>query len=185
MEQLHPEMNFWEPGLLEFRLGVIWRKKRRIYVGTALTILFFLIGLLMIVIDRKMSFLDHNISQMWQSFGKNITGRINSQHKETSSLLQELEQKYNLSTNEVIRKIEEQEEIQLNQTRLALNHNSNKMKQLLKNMANENKDMNLKQMEKIEYNYRTLIEEMIITNETLDVFDSKLKKVVETMNHNI
>ena len=185
MEPLHPEMNFWEPGLLEFRLGVIWRKKRRIYVGTALTILFFLIGLLMIVIDRKMSFLDHNISQMWQSFGKNITGKINSQHKETSSLLQELEQKYNLSTNEVIRKIEEQEEIQLNQTRLALNHNSNKMKQLLKNMANENKDMNLKQMEKIEYNYRTLIEEMIITNETLDVFDSKLKNFVETINHSI
>ena len=185
MEPLHPEMNFWEPGLLEFRLGVIWRKKRRIYVGTALTILFFLIGLLMIVIDRKMSFLDHNISQMWQSFGKNITGKINSQHKETSSLLQELEQKYNLSTNEVIRKIEEQEEIQLNQTRAALNHDSNKMKQLLKNMTNENKDMNLKQMEKIEYNYRTLIEEMIITNETLDVFDSKLKNFVETINHSI
>ena len=122
---------------------------------------------------------------MWQSFGKNITGKINSQHEETSSLLQELEQKYNLSTNEVIRKIEEQEEIQLNQSRLALNHNSNKMKQLLKNMANENKDMNLKQMEKIEYNYRTLIEEMIITNETLDVFDSKLKNFVETINHSI
>ena len=49
MEQLHPEMNFWEPGLLEFRLGVIWRKKRRTYVGATLTILLFLIGLLMIV----------------------------------------------------------------------------------------------------------------------------------------
>ena len=185
MEPLDPEMNFWEPGLLEFRLGVIWRKKRKIYVGTALTILFFLIGLLMIVIDRKMSFLDHNISQMWQSFGKNITGKMNSQHKETSSLLQELGQKYNISTNEVIRKIEEQEEIQLNQTRSALNHNSNKMKQILKNMANENKVMNLKLKEKIEYNYRNLIEDMIITNETLDVFDSKLKKVVETMNNSI
>ena len=122
---------------------------------------------------------------MWQSFGKNITGKINSQHEETSSLLQELEQKYNLSTNEVIRRIEEQEEIQLNQTRAALNHDSNKMKQLLKNMTNENKDMNLKLKEKIENNYRTLIEEMINTNETLDVFDSKLKKVVETMNHSI
>ena len=122
---------------------------------------------------------------MWQSFGKNITGKMNSQHEETNSLLQELEQKYNLSTNEVIRKIEEQEEIKLNQTRLALNHNSNKMKQLLKNMTNENEDMNLKLKEKIEYNYRTLIEEMIITNETLDVFDSKLKKVAETMNHSI
>ena len=122
---------------------------------------------------------------MWQSFGKNITGKINSQHEETSSLLQELEQKYNLSTNEVIRKIEEQEEIQLNQTKVALNHHSNKMKQLLNKMKNENKDMNLKLKEKIENNYRTLIEEMIITNETLDVFDSKLKKVVETMNHSI
>ena len=49
MEQLHPEMNFWEPGLLEFRLGVFWRKKRKIYVGATLTILLFLIGLLMIV----------------------------------------------------------------------------------------------------------------------------------------
>ena len=132
-----------------------------------------------------MSFLDHNVSQMWQSFGKNITGKINSQHEETSSLLQELEQKYNLSTNEVIRKIEEQEEIQLNQTRAALNHHSNKMKQLLNIMKNEDKDMNLKLKEKIENNYRTLIEEMIITNETQDVFDSKLKKVVETMNHSI
>ena len=47
MEPLHPEMNFWEPGQLEFRLGVIWR--RIIYVGTALTILLFLIGLSMIV----------------------------------------------------------------------------------------------------------------------------------------
>ena len=129
--------------------------------------------------------MDHNVSQMWQSFGKNITGKINSQHEETSSLLQELEQKYNLSTNEVIRKIEEQEEIQLNQTKVALNHHSNKMKQLLNKMKNENKDMNLKLKEKIENNYRTLIEEMIITNETLDVFDSKLKKVVETMNHSI
>ena len=176
MEQLHPEMNFWEPGLLEFRfLGVIWRKKKIIYVGAALTILLFLISLLMIV---PISFLDHNVSQMWQSFGKNITGKINSQHEETSSLLQELEQKYNLSTNEVIRKIEEQEEIQLNQTRAALNHHSNKMKQLLKNMTNENKDMNLKLKEKIENNYRTLIEEMIITNETLDVFST-------TMNHSI
>ena len=172
---------------------------------------------------------------MWQSFGKNITGKINSQHEETSSLLQELEQKYNLSTNEVIkkieeqeeiqlnqtkvalthhsnkkheetryllqeleqkynfstneviRKIEEQEEIQLNQTKVALNHHSNKMKQLLNKMKNEDKDkdMNLKLKEKIENNYRTLIEEMIITNETQDVFDSKLKKVVETMNHSI
>ena len=132
--------------------------------------------------ERKILFLDHNVSQMWQSFGKNITGKINSQHEETSSLLQELEQKYNFSTNEVIRKIEEQEEIQLNQTKVALNHHSNKMKQLLKNMTNENKDMNLKLKEKIENNYRTLIEEMIITNETLDVFDSKLKTFVETMN---
>ena len=49
MEPLHREMNFWEPGLLEFRLGVIWRKKRKIYVGATLTILLFLIGLLMIV----------------------------------------------------------------------------------------------------------------------------------------
>lgn len=49
MEPIHPEMNFWEPGLLEFRLGVIWRKKWRIYVGTAVTILFFVIGLLMIL----------------------------------------------------------------------------------------------------------------------------------------
>ena len=122
---------------------------------------------------------------MWQSFGKNITGKINSQHKETSSLLQELEQKYNLSTNEVIRKIEEQEEIQLNQTKVALNYHSNKMKEHLNKMKNENKDLNLKLKEKIENNYRTLIEEMIFTNETLDVFDSKLKKVVETMNHSI
>ena len=128
-----------------------------------------------------MSFLHHNVSQMWQSFGKNITGKIKSQHEETSSLLQELEQKYNL----VINKIEEQEKIQLNQTRAAVNHHSNKMKQLLKNMTNENEDMNLKLKEKIENNYRTLIEEMINTNETLDVFDSKLKKVVETMNHSI
>ena len=45
MEQLLPEMNFWEPGLPEFRLGVIWRKN----VGATLTILLFLIGLLMIV----------------------------------------------------------------------------------------------------------------------------------------
>ena len=132
-----------------------------------------------------MSSLDHNVSQMWQSFGKNITGKIDSQHEETSSMLQELEQKHNLSTNEVFRKIEEQEEIQLNQTRAALNHHSNKMKQLLKNMTNENKDMNLKLKEKVENNYRTHIEEMIITNETLDIFDSKLKKVVETMNHSI
>ena len=132
-----------------------------------------------------MSFLDHNVSQMWQSFGKNITGKMNSQHEETNSLLQELEQKYNLSTNEVIRKIEEQEKIKLNQTRAALNHHSNKMKQLLKNMTNENKDMNLKLKEKIENNYRTLIEEMIITNETLDVFDSKLEIIVETMNYSI
>ena len=176
--------------------------------------------------DKKISFLDHNVSQMWQSFGKNITGKINSQHEETSSLLQELEQKYNLSTNEVIkkieeqeeiqsnqtkvalnhhsnkkheetssllqeleqkynfstneviRKIEEQEEIQLNQTKVALNHHSNKMKQLLNKMTNENRDMNLKLKEKIENNYRTLIEEMIITNETLDVFST-------TMNHSI
>ena len=113
-------------------------------------------------------------------FGKNITGKINSQHEETSSLLQILEQNYNLSTNEVIRKIEEQEEIQLNQTKVAFNHHSNKMKQLLNKMKNENKDLNLKLKEKIENNY---IEEMIITNETLDVLDSKLKKVVETMNH--
>ena len=120
---------------------------------------------------------------MWQSFGKNITEKINSQHEETSSLLQELEQNYNLSTNEVIRKIEDQEEIQLNQTKVALNHHSNKMKQLLNKMKTENKDLNLKLKEKIENNYRTLIEEMIITNETLDVLDSKLKKVVETMNH--
>ena len=120
---------------------------------------------------------------MWQSFGKNITGKINSQHEETSSLLQELEQNYNLSTNEMIRKIEEQEEIQLNQTKVAFNHHSNKMKQLLNKMKNENKDLNLKLKEKIENNYRTLIEDMIITNETLDVLDSKLKKVVETMNH--
>ena len=133
--------------------------------------------------DRKISFLEHNVSQMWQSFGKNITEKINSQHEETSSLLQELEQNYNLSTNEVIRKIEDQEEIQLNQTKVALNHHSNKMKQLLNKMKTENKDLNLKLKEKIENNYRTLIEEMIITNETLDVLDSKLKKVVETMNH--
>ena len=133
--------------------------------------------------DRKISFLEHNVSKMWQSFGKNITGKINSQHEETSSLLQELEQSYNLSTNEVIRKIKDQEEIQLNQTKVALNHHSNKMKQLLNKMKNENKDLNLKLKEKIENNYRTLIEQMIITNETLDVLDSKLKKVVETMNH--
>ena len=132
--------------------------------------------------DRKISFLEHNVSQMWQSFGKNITGKINSQHEETSSLLQELEQSYNLSTNEVIRKIKDQEEIQLNQTKVALNHHSNKMKQLLNKMKNENKDLNLKLKEKIENNYRTLIEEMIITNETLDVFDSK---VVEIMNQSI
>ena len=49
MEPLHPEMSFWEPGLLEKGLGVIWRKKRKVYVGTGLTILLFLIGLLMIV----------------------------------------------------------------------------------------------------------------------------------------
>ena len=122
---------------------------------------------------------------MWQSFGKNITGKINSQHEETSSLLQELEQKYNLSTNEVIRRIEEQEEIQLNQTKVALNYHSNKMKEHLNKMKNENKDLNFKLKEKIENNYRTLIEEMIFTNETLDVFDSKLKKVVETINHSI
>jgi hypothetical protein len=122
---------------------------------------------------------------MWQLFGKNITGKINSQHEETSSFLQELEQKHNLSTNEVIRKIEEQEEIQLNQIRVTLNDHNNKMKQLLKKMTYENKDMNLNLKEKIENNYKTLIDEIIITNETLDVFDSKLEKVVEIMNHSI
>ena len=122
---------------------------------------------------------------MWQLFGKNITGKINSQHEETSSLLQELEQKHNLSTNEVIRKIEEQEETQLNQIRVTLNDHNNKIKQLLKKMTYENKDMNLNLKEKIENNYKTLIDEIIITNETLDVFDSKLEKVVEIMNHSI
>ena len=28
MEQLHPEMNFWEPGLLEFRLGVMYLEEK-------------------------------------------------------------------------------------------------------------------------------------------------------------
>ena len=126
--------------------------------------------------------MDQHVSKMWQLFGKNITGKINSQHEKTSSLLQELEQKHNLSTNEVIRKIEEQEEIQLNQTKVALNHHSNKMKQLLNKMKNENIDMDLKLKEKIENNYRILIEEMMNTNQTLD---SKYKKVVETMNHSI
>ena len=129
--------------------------------------------------------MDQHVSKMWQLFGKNITGKINSQHEETSSLLQELEQKHNLSTNEVIRKIEEQEETQLNQIRVTLNDHNNKIKQLLKKMTYENKDMNLNLKEKIENNYKTLIDEIIITNETLDVFDSKLEKVVEIMNHSI
>ena len=129
--------------------------------------------------------MDQHVSKMWQLFGKNITGKINSQHEETSSLLQELEQKHNLSTNEVIRKIEEQEETQLNQIRVTLNDHNNKIKQLLKKMTYENKDMNLNLKEKIENNYKTLIDEIIITNETLDVFDSKLEKVVEIMNQSI
>ena len=129
--------------------------------------------------------LDQHVSKMWQLFGKNITGKINSQQEETISLLQELEQKHNLSTNEVIRKIEEQEETQLNQIRVTLNDHNNKIKQLLKKMTYENNDMNLNLKEKIENNYKTLIDEIIITNETLDVFDSKLEKVVEIMNHSI
>ena len=129
--------------------------------------------------------MDQHVSKMWQLFGKNITGKINSQQEETISLLQELEQKHNLSTNEVIRKIEEQEETQLNQIRVTLNDHNNKIKQLLKKMTYENNDMNLNLKEKIENNYKTLIDEIIITNETLDVFDSKLEKVVEIMNHSI